>query len=118
MKSELASAISVGDSIYQVRNSSVDEIQSVTNRISVIANEVASLISAEDEPYAVLSENNTILTFYYDKQKTARGGIDINTRSWDIENGETPPYGGITKAVFDASFANYRTSCEESQYGV
>ena len=110
MKSELASAISVGDSIYQVRNSSVDEIQSVTNRISVIANEVASLISAEDEPYAVLSENNTILTFYYDKQKqkTARGGIDINTRSWDIENGETPPYGGITKAVFDASFANYR----------
>ena len=108
MKSELASAISVGDSIYQVRNSSVDEIQSVTNRISVIANEVASLISAEDEPYAVLSDNDTVLTFYYDKQKTARGGIDINTRSWDIENGETPPYGGITKAVFDASFANYR----------
>ena len=101
MKSELASAISVGDSIYQVRNSSVDEIQSVTNRISVIANEVASLISAEDEPYAVLSENNTVVTFYYDDQKTARGGVDIN-------NSYTNHYSSAKTVVFDASFANYR----------
>ena len=60
------------------------------------------------EPYAVLSENNTVLTFYYDTNKESRGGMDINTRSWDIENGEESPYGGITKAVFDASFADYR----------
>ena len=65
---------------------------------------------AEDsaaEPYAVLT-NDTLLTFYYDDQKSTRGGMDINTRSWNIENGEESPYGGITKAVFDASFANYR----------
>ena len=29
------------------------------------------------EPYAVLSDSNTVLTFYYDDQKTARGGMDI-----------------------------------------
>ena len=108
MKSELASAISVGDSIYQVRNSSVDEIQSVTNRISVIANEVASLISAEDEPYAVLSENNTILTFYYDKQKTARHGVDM--LGWQSTS-ET-----ITTVNFDTSFAGYRPTSTQGWF--
>ena len=108
MKSELASAISVGDSIYQVRNSSVDEIQSVTNRISVIANEVASLISAEDEPYAVLSENNTILTFYYDKQKTARHGVDM--LGWQSTS-ET-----ITTVNFDTSFASYRPTSTQGWF--
>ena len=108
MKSELASAISIGDSIYQVRNSSVDEIQSVTNRISVIANEVASLISAEDEPYAVLSENNTILTFYYDKQKTARHGVDM--LGWQSTS-ET-----ITTVNFDTSFAGYRPTSTQGWF--
>ena len=108
MKSELASAISVGDSIYQVRNSSVDEIQSVTNRISVIANEVASLISAEDEPYAVLSENNTILTFYYDKQKIARNGVDM--LGWQSTS-ET-----ITTVNFDTSFASYRPTSTQGWF--
>ena len=108
MKSELASAISVGDSIYQVRNSSVDEIQSVANRISVIANEVASLISAEDEPYAVLSENNTILTFYYDKQKTARHGVDM--LGWQSTS-ET-----ITTVNFDTSFASYRPTSTQGWF--
>lgn len=108
MKSELASAISVGDSIYQVRNSSVDEIQSVTNRISVIANEVASLISAEDEPYAVLSENNTILTFFYDKQKLLRNGVDM--LGWQSTS-ET-----ITTVNFDTSFASYRPTSTQGWF--
>ena len=29
------------------------------------------------EPYAVLSDNNTKLTFYYDDQKEARGGMSV-----------------------------------------
>lgn len=29
------------------------------------------------EPYAVLSDNNTVLTFYYDDQKEARGGMSV-----------------------------------------
>lgn len=60
---------------------------------------------AEDsaaEPYAVLT-NDTLLTFYYDDQKSARGGIDIN----NARSNEGSPYGTATTAVFDASFANY-----------
>ena len=56
-------------------------------------------------PYAVLSEDSTVVTFYYDDQKAARGGIDINTSyiKWDKKS----PYGSATTAVFDNSFANY-----------
>ena len=54
---------------------------------------------AQSEPYAVLSDDGQTVTFYYDDQKTRRGGIDI------LDN---YPYGNPTTAVFDASFANYR----------
>ena len=58
------------------------------------------------EPYAVLSENNTVLTFYYDDQKTTRNGLEvgpfngdgIQTWYWQRES--------IINAVFDSSFAN------------
>ena len=59
---------------------------------------------ATAEPYAVLSDNNTVLTFYYDGQKAARGGIEINNKFEQTRS----PYRGATKAVFDASFANYK----------
>ena len=29
------------------------------------------------EPYAVLSEDNITLTFYYDENKEAKGGMDV-----------------------------------------
>ena len=63
-------------------------------------------IGINPEPYAVLSNNNTVLTFYYDNQKEARGGMSVgpfnnaNDRGWDA-NKES-----ITSVVFDASFAN------------
>ena len=58
------------------------------------------------EPYVVY--NNGTLTFYYDNQRSSRQGTtyDLNTGSnrpgW-YDNSES-----ITKAVFDASFANAR----------
>jgi len=68
---------------------------------------------AEDstaEPYAVLNEDNTVLTFYYDDQKAARNGMSVGpftqdggSRDW-ASNSST-----ITTAVFDASFANCTT---------
>ena len=64
-----------------------------------------------DEPYAVLSDNNTVLTFYYDSQKTARGGIDINSGYVSSD-----PYGNPTTAVFDASFANYTPTSTRSWF--
>jgi surface protein len=56
------------------------------------------------EPYVVLSDNNTVLTFYYDDQKATLGGININNSNLEYA---PSPYGTATSAVFDASFANY-----------
>ena len=55
------------------------------------------------EPYAVLSESNTVLTFYYDDQKSSRNGFGIANKKW-YEHLES-----ITKVVFDNSFANCTT---------
>ena len=63
-------------------------------------------MAAEDEPYAVLSTDGLTVTFYYDTQKNARGGIDINNSY--LQEDMPSPYGTATTAVFDASFANYR----------
>lgn len=66
---------------------------------------VSSRTSAQ-EPYAVLSDGNTVLTFYYDGQKTERGGMSIgpfsryNDASWFAQNES------ITSVVFDDSFAS------------
>ena len=53
-------------------------------------------VVTDPEPYAVLSENNTVLTFYYDEHKAERESSEWNKES-------------ITKVVFDASYANYTT---------
>ena len=60
------------------------------------------------EPYAVLSDDNTVVTFYYDNQKAARGGIDINKAYVNGDTNSKSPYGSAKTAVIDASFANYR----------
>ena len=57
------------------------------------------------EPYAVLSEDSLTVTFYYDNQKSVRGGIEINNSY--IAEGKKSPYGTAKTAVFDASFADY-----------
>ena len=59
------------------------------------------------EPYAVLSNGNSVLTFYYDDQKAARHGMDVGPfsgePSWYAQRGD------ITSVVFDASFADCTT---------
>ena len=62
--------------------------------------------SADAEPYVVLSQDNQTVTFYYDDQKAAREGIDINNKY--LNKDSSSPYGSATVAVFDASFANYQ----------
>lgn len=62
---------------------------------------------AVPEPYAVLSDNNTVLTFYNDTKKKDRNGMSVGpfgsggNREWYyyLEN--------LTEVVFDESFANY-----------
>ncbi len=57
----------------------------------------------DSKPYALLSENNTILTFYYDDQMESRGGMDVYKIQWNRYSGY------ITTVVFDESFASYTT---------
>ena len=58
------------------------------------------------EPYAVLSENNTVLTFYYDDQKEARSGMSVGPFTDYGQNGWRNL--NVTKVVFDQTFANCR----------
>ena len=60
-------------------------------------------------PYAVLSENNTVLTFYYDENKTSRGGMEIFPFMYEGERGWNSNDETITRVVFDDSFANCST---------
>ena len=58
------------------------------------------------EAYAVLSENNTVLTFYYDNQKAARNGMDIGPFTYEAARGWNAYMNEITTVVFDDTFAN------------
>ncbi|MBQ9646249.1 MAG: BspA family leucine-rich repeat surface protein [Prevotella sp.] len=60
------------------------------------------------EPYAVLSENNTVLTFYYDNDKAERGGLSVGPFYWP-EVGWDGYSDNITTVVFDDSFADCTT---------
>ena len=61
------------------------------------------------EPYAVLSDNNTVLTFYYDDQKEARNGMSVGPFPSYSERGWHDQRESITSVVFDASFAECTT---------
>ena len=61
------------------------------------------------EAYAVLSDNNTVLTFYYDDQKTERNGMGVGPFTNSYDRGWSLMSNSITSVVFDASFANCTT---------
>ena len=54
------------------------------------------------QAYAVLSDDSKTVTFYYDTQKSIRGGMEINNSY------SSNPYESATTAIFDDSFSNYR----------
>ena len=58
------------------------------------------ILELQKEPYAVLSNNNETLTFYYDHMKSNRNGMDIDNEAWLGHRG------GILEVIFDESFAN------------
>ena len=72
---------------------------------------VQGAMAQEKEPYAVLNEDNTVLTFYYDTQKAARNGMSIGPFEYDYDSDQptTSWYAQcatITTVVFDPSFAD------------
>lgn len=75
------------------------------------------MMAGAQEPYAVLSDDNSVLTFFYDNQKAERNGMDVGPFEY-IWNGQT--YEGIfadwhkywesiTSVVFDDSFSGCTT---------
>ena len=62
---------------------------------------------AEEKPYAALSDNNTVLTFYYDDQMETRNGMSVGPFNYNAsEIGWFNQRKAITTVVFDVSFAN------------
>jgi hypothetical protein len=58
-------------------------------------------LAGDVAPYAVLSDNNTVLTFYYDDQKAARNGMDIGPFSSEAERGWGSVVSSVSKVVFN-----------------
>ena len=63
-------------------------------------------IVTDTEPYAVLSDNNTVLTFYYDEHKEERNGMSVGPFGIESDRGWNDYCENITTAIFDGSFAN------------
>ena len=79
----------------------------------VASADVCALQNEEKEPYAVLSADNTVLTFYYDDQKAARNGMDVGPFTRDsqgnVNSGWYNQRESIANVIFDESFANCTT---------
>jgi surface protein len=61
-------------------------------------------------PYAILSDDDTVLTFYYDSQKDARNGKIINPDyyKWNYSFGNfADKYRDVISVFFDASFSYF-----------
>ena len=110
MLEELEMFLERGHEMYKEHTASAEEVRAMTEDLEWRIREVEEAMKGggEEEPYAVLSEDNTVLTFYYDDQKAARGGMDVGPF-----NGypEYPEWSNqkITQAIFDESFANCTT---------
>ena len=62
------------------------------------------------EPYAVLSNDNKTLTFYYDTNKEANNGMDVGPFTFNngsVNSGWYNNRSSIQTVVFDKSFGNY-----------
>ena len=93
-------------------------MQNVTSDLDIIVEFMTdSVVITYPEPYAVLSNNNTVLTFYYDEKKVERSGMDVGPFTESYENGNIVGINSgwfnqreaITRAVFDESFAGCTT---------
>lgn len=103
-------------------------MQNVTSNLDIIVEFMPETpVVADPEPYAVLSDNNTVLTFYYDEKKAERDGMSVGPFTETYENGIIVGVSSgwyneresITKVVFEESFANYTslTSTRSWFYG-
>ena len=112
LKEELQWALDESKHIFDERATiPYQEAQHFANQIYDICDKIEEQMSgqATAEPYAVLSENNTVLTFYYDDQKAARNGMGVGPFSNSAYQSWYDQRESITSVVFDALFANCTT---------
>lgn len=120
MQEELAMMIERGSNMYDEHTAEEEEVHHMIEELNWICMEIEEAMnrqpepSGEAEPYAVLSDNNTVLTFYYDTEKNARGGMDMVFFNGDIyADIQLPEWYNrasyIRSVIFDASFANCTT---------
>ena len=116
MLEELSMMIDRGSNMYDEHTADEEEVRHMIEELNWICWEIEEAMnrnpdepSGEAEPYAVISDEGRVVTFYYDDQKDNRDGIDIfsydeNATSKVVQN----PYSSATTAIIDVSFANYR----------
>ena len=111
---ELEMTLERANEMYKIHEADEEEVRNMTEELNERIREVEEAMKGggEEEPYAVLSEENSVLTFYYDDQKDTRGGMDVGPFE---DGGRTSGSGWsefneqITTVVFDESFANCTT---------
>ena len=115
-RSNLQTLTTQAETLYAERTADVDVINNMTSQLTIATSDIEALLEIKDA-YAVLSEDNTVLTFYYDNQKDARGGMSVgpfNLPEWDSEVGRYKIDGRgwdstVTSVIFDESFVNCTT---------
>ena len=110
MVEELEMFLERADEMYNERTASEQEVRHMIEELNWIIREVEEAMnrpaSGDPEPYAVLSENNTVLTFYYDGDKEARGGMGVGPFNEAAERGWNSSANNITSVYFDQSLSN------------
>ena len=114
---ELENMTVKGSLMYEEHKAGEEEVRHMTEELNHIIWEVEEMMKggSDAEPYAVLSENNTVLTFYYDNEKDARGGMDVGPFTDGYESGWYEQRENIERVVFDESFASC-TTIESTAY--
>ena len=112
MLEELSMMIERGSNMYDEHTAEEEEVRHMIEELNWICWEIEEAMnrepepSGEAEPYVVLSDNNTVLTFYYDNEKSARGGMYIGDVIDRTQYGWNDYRESITTVVFEASMAN------------
>ena len=100
-----------------VKAQTAADIDNIERDIEELVESVAQLqedvdnygVVAVVEPYAVLSDNNSVLTFYYDDQKANRRGMSVGPFTYDGQTSWYNSHSTISTVVFDNSFAECTT---------
>ena len=111
MLTDLQAQINDALALYAARTAVEEVIMVTASDLRNAAAFIEDILNADKEAYAVLSENDTKLTFYYDYDKQSRGGMGVGpftTGNLD-DRGWNNAAGTITTVVFDESMAECRT---------